>query len=246
MLRIFFAGLICIVVFFISLTYIPIYLLLFFNKKLQNKYLWLITSSWGWLIVSLTGSKVLIEGKENIPEEGSFLFIGNHQSHVDIPVLLGFLPKTKGFIAKKELTLVPFINFWIPNLGGAFIDRKNIRKSIEEVDKIIKSLNNRYTSLVLFPEGHRSQGSPMKHFKPGSIKLAVRENVNIIPFSIEGTYKILEGYNKKAEKNPNIKLTVHKPIYTANLTETEKNNIVNILEDTVSSGLSDKYKLKKE
>ena len=243
MLRVLLVGIVCIIIFILSIGYLIIYALLFFNRDLQNGFLTAVTRSWGYLMITLAGSKVEVIGKEKIPKEGSFLFIGNHQSHLDIPTLLGFAPKLIGFVAKKELMLIPFINIWILRIGGVYIERKNLRKAIETVDTRIKNLKTSDTSLVIFPEGHRSKGKPMSHFKPGSIKLAVREGINIIPFSIEGTYRMLEGYDKIGINRSDIRLTFNDPIITSELSEEEKNNIVSTLEATVNSGLSDKYKL---
>ncbi|GGB39856.1 lysophospholipid acyltransferase family protein [Fictibacillus barbaricus] len=166
---------------------------------------------WSTSLVKLSGSKITVSGEENIPADTAVLFVSNHQGNFDIPILLGYIKKPKAFISKIEVKKMPFIGTWMEQLNCLFMDRKNVRQSVQAINEGAKLLKNG-TSLVIFPEGTRSKGDEMSAFKPGSFKLAIKSGVPIIPVTIDGSYKIMEKQGfwiKPAE----VYITVHPPIY---------------------------------
>lgn len=147
-------------------------------------------SRWARSLVKLTGSKINVLGKENIPKNGSVLFVSNHQGNFDIPILLGYIEKPKGFIAKLETSKLPIIKTWMKLMKCIFMDRKDIRQSVKAINKGTKYLAEGY-SLVIFPEGTRSKDGSLGKFKPGSLKLSTKSGVPIIPITIKGSNEIM-------------------------------------------------------
>ncbi|SHJ78935.1 1-acyl-sn-glycerol-3-phosphate acyltransferase [Anaerobranca californiensis DSM 14826] len=172
----------------------------------------------------LAGVKVEVEGLENLPE-GNMLYVGNHQSIVDIPVMLGYVPGIKGFIAKKETKKLPIINWWMEEINCVFLDRHNIRQGIKDMAKA-KELLEEGKTLVIYPEGTRSKGDQMGEFKKGSLKIGVQGGVPIVPVAISGSYKIFEE-NRKIKKGQ-VKLKIGQPIFIEDLSEEEKKDISQI------------------
>lgn len=189
---------------------------------------------WAKYCIDITGSTVEVTGLENVPENGSLVYIGNHQGIFDIPLLLGYIPYQKAFIAKIEILKIPMISDWMKLMKCVFIARKNPRQSIEAMHQGIENVKNGY-SMVIFPEGTRSKGGPVKEFKPGSFKLAFQSGADIVPVTIDGTWKIYEEHNKI---NPaNIKLTIHPPVKTEGLSKDELRDIPAQVQKTVESAL---------
>ncbi len=89
---------------------------------------------WGKSMVKWTGSKVEVVGVENIPKE-NVLFVSNHQGNFDIPLLIGYIPKQKGFIAKIELKKLPIVNSWMDAIGCVWLERGNPKKSLKAILK---------------------------------------------------------------------------------------------------------------
>lgn len=147
--------------------------------------------SWSRALLSASGSTVQVEGMENIPNDTAVLFVSNHQGNFDIPILLGFIDKPKGFIAKMELEKLPVISIWMNYMKCVFMDRDDVRQSLRAINKGAEYLKEGY-SLVVFPEGTRSKGPVPGEFKAGSFKLAVKAGVPIVPVTINGSYKIME------------------------------------------------------
>ncbi len=201
----------------------------------QSECLSEIAINWGKAMVSWTGSKVEVEGIENIPKE-QVLFVSNHQGNFDIPLLIGYVPKLKGFIAKAELKKLPMVNRWMDEIGCVWIERGKPKKSLKAILQGVEQLKQGNT-LVLFPEGTRSQGNKMGTFKKGSLKLATKANVPIVPITINGSYKMLEEKNRIQPAK--VKIQIHPPIYLEQLTEEEKKNLVDIVYQTIQAPLLD-------
>ncbi len=179
-------------------------------------------SKWARFVVRLAGGTVEVRGKENIPEDTPVVFIGNHQSYLDIPILLGFIAKRKAFISKIEILAVPGLAGWMKLMQCTFLDRKNMRQSVQAMQEAVETVKAGYP-LVIFPEGTRSRGKPVAEFKAGSFKLALKAEVPIIPFTLNGSWRLLE--EKGKVQNATVQLTIHPPINTANLTREEASDL---------------------
>jgi 1-acyl-sn-glycerol-3-phosphate acyltransferase len=143
------------------------------------------------IFLAAFGIKVNVSGQENIVRRGGVCFVSNHCGYFDIILLLAFAKRSTGFIAKKELALVPFVNFWILVLGGLFLDRKSPRKALKTMGRAIKNLKSG-SSMLVFPEGTRSRGRGLLPFKPGAFRLVTRSLVPVVPVAITGSYEIIE------------------------------------------------------
>ena len=146
---------------------------------------------WARSLVRLSGTKVKVVGEENIPTTQSVLFVSNHQGNFDIPLLLGFIDKPKGFIAKIETSKLPIIKTWMELMKCIFMDRNDIRQSVKSINQGIKYLKDGY-SLVIFPEGTRSTDGKLGEFKPGGFKLSTKSGVPIVPITIKGSNNIMK------------------------------------------------------
>ncbi|MBW6411503.1 lysophospholipid acyltransferase family protein [Clostridium weizhouense] len=206
------------------------------DTKKRAEFIHKTTTRWAKFVMKLSGARVNIIGIENLPKDQTVLFVSNHQSNFDIPLLMSSIDVPKGFIAKKELESWPFISTWMKHLNCIFMDRKNLRKSAQSIVEGIKLLKNGY-SMVIFPEGTRSKGKEISEFKSGSFKLATKSKCLIVPITINGTYKLLE-QNKNIIRPADIEIFIHEPITTKDLTKEEEDN----LPSKVQSIIVSKYK----
>ncbi|MEN2768223.1 lysophospholipid acyltransferase family protein [Ornithinibacillus xuwenensis] len=185
-------------------------------------------------VLERTGTDVHVTGREKIPE-GPVLYVANHQGLFDILAFLGYLGKPIGFIAKKEINKLPIISTWMGLLHCVFIDRQDRRQSVNAINQGIKNLKNG-NSLVIFPEGTRSRGSELHPFKPGSLRLATKANVPIVPVTIDGTYKMLEE-GKGRVKGSTIHMTIHHPIMPETYQELKSSDLAEKIQHIVQDGL---------
>ena len=140
--------------------------------------------------IRLGGCDYTVCGTENLPE-GPALFTGNHQGNFDTVLILSVLGGYKIPVAKKEAEKVPLVGIWMRLLKVIFMDRKDARQSAECIKLAEEQLQHGH-SIIIFPEGTRSKGPAMNEFKPGSFKPALRAQVPVVPFVIDGTYKCFE------------------------------------------------------
>lgn len=200
--------------------------------KKREAYIHKITTRWAKFVMKLSGAKITIIGQENIPKDKTVLFISNHQSNFDIPLLMSSIDVPKGFIAKKELEKWPMISIWMKYTNCIFMDRNNLRKSAEAIVEGTKLLKNGY-SMVIFPEGTRSKGGPVGEFKAGSFKLATKSKCPIVPVTIDGTYKLLEANNNWI-KSDTVRIIIHPPIDVTSLSKEESENLHNTVRSIIS------------
>lgn len=203
---------------------------------------------WGKILIWAASSRAKIIYENNSIDEiesisknnEPVILISNHQSNLDIPTLLAYLPLNFSFIAKKEMKNWPIIGLWMKALNCIFLDRKNFRQGMKDMKKAIKNIENGY-SYVIFPEGSRSPNGNIQDFKKGSFKLAVDTKVKIIPITLIGTYNIQKKGSLKINKNKNIKIIIDKPINYKTISPLEQKNIHIIVRDIIKNNF-EKYK----
>ncbi|WP_404451425.1 1-acyl-sn-glycerol-3-phosphate acyltransferase [Virgibacillus necropolis] len=185
-------------------------------------------------VIKKTGTEVYVKGQEKLPEE-AVLFVANHQGLFDILALIGYVGKPLGFIAKKEVEKIPIVSSWMGLMRGVFIDRSDKRQSVRAISQGIENLKNGH-SLVIFPEGTRSRGSNLNTFKSGSLRLATKANVPIVPIAINGTYQMLEEDNGRV-KGSTIYMAIQDPIYPNDYKEKKHGELAEIIQSSIEKSL---------
>ncbi|HAS74011.1 MAG TPA: 1-acyl-sn-glycerol-3-phosphate acyltransferase [Clostridiales bacterium UBA8960] len=153
---------------------------------------------WMGNLLKLAGCKVTVEGLENVPVDRAVLFVANHQSNFDIPLMITQLPGKKGFIAKIEMLKMPIVRDWMRFMNCVFMDRSDIRQQVKSISEGVAILKSGH-SMVLFPEGTRSPDGSLLEFKAGGLKLATKSGVPIVPVTIN--------HSKDLMKKGTIKIT---------------------------------------
>ncbi|KXH83810.1 1-acyl-sn-glycerol-3-phosphate acyltransferase [Sporosarcina sp. HYO08] len=151
-------------------------------------------------LIKISGADLIVTGTENIPLDEPVLYVANHQGNMDIPILYSTAPQTMAFVAKKEMEKIPLLGFWMKERGCVFIDRDNARSSLKSINQAIESLKSGH-SIAIFPEGTRSKGPQIGDFKSGSLRIAIKSGVKVIPVTIKDSYKLIseKGRNTPAQ-----------------------------------------------
>lgn len=189
-------------------------------------------------ILRASGTKLEIEGLENIPEREAVLFVGNHRSFFDIVIGYTLVKNPTGFIAKVELSKVPMLRRWMEELGCRFLDRNNIKQNLKVILGAIKDIKEG-KSVWIYPEGTRSEGedeTALLPFKDGSFKIAEKSGCKIIPVAMLGTRAILEAQFPRIRAS-RVKVRIGKPIVFQELSEEERQNIGAYVREQVISAL---------
>jgi len=194
------------------------------------------TSIWGKHILKTFDIKLNVTGKENLPDKGPVVFAANHQGFADIPVTCATFDKFQfSYIARDTLEKMPLYGKWIPLIRGVFIKRDSTRAALKTIDDGIALLEQGF-SLLIFPEGTRKRSSKGGEFKKGSLRLATKPGVPVIPVSINGTYRVFEesGYIRNGMK---VELVIHPPIETKGMDKATANNLAAEVEKIIINGI---------
>lgn len=164
---------------------------------------------WSLHLLMVTGIRIVAHGAEKLDPHKRYVFLSNHQSHIDIPVLFRSLKRPLAFIAKKELFQIPFFGWCLHAHGHVWIDRTNARKAHASINRAVTKLQKENISLVLFPEGTRSSDGTIGQLKQGSFSLVQKAGVEVVPIVIHDTFRIVKKYSNKVNSG-----TVHVTIGT--------------------------------
>lgn len=192
---------------------------------------------WGKLTCRLGGAQVTVQDRSDLDPDQAVLLVSNHQGDFDIPMLLAYSGRQIAFVAKKELAHLPLISRWMRLLGCIFLDREDRRKQVKQVRQIVSQLE-RGLSMVIFPEGTRSQGGAMRPFAAGSLNIAEKAGVPILPVTLVDTHKL---FPKGGLLLPGAKVSVilHPTIDPSTLSKEEKKSLHTRVQDIVQSGLDE-------
>ena len=204
------------------------------GKEERDEYLANMVRNWSNFVLKIAGLNLTVIGKENIPKEPC-VFVGNHQSNLDIPAILANTNGLTGAIAKKDMEKIPIVSYWMRQIHCVFLDRENPREALKAISEGVENLKNGY-SMIIFPEGTRSRSNTMGEFKKGSMRLATKALVPIVPITIYDTNKAMEGNNGKVKK-ANAKLIIGKPIYLEGMSKEEIADISEVVRNIIQGNL---------
>lgn len=188
----------------------------------------------GDALVKRAGITLRTTGLENVPA-GPVVFVSNHQSYWDIPIFFASIRSLPfGFVAKSNLAKIPGFGEWIKDVRSVFIKREDARASLRAIEEGIGLIKLGF-SLVIFPEGTRGKNGMMREFKKGSLRLATKAGVPIVPVSLNGTYRAFE--ETGCIRGVTIDVTVHPFIETANLSKKESGDLAERVEKIIRNDL---------
>ncbi len=167
--------------------------------------------AWSWLILATTGVDVTVRGLERLVPGKTYVFVANHQSIYDIPVLFWSIPFQLRIIAKESLGRFPMLGPHLKRTGHMLVDRR--RPDRTGILGWASRLTSNGLSLIVFPEGTRSRDGVMGKFKGGSIMLAMQAGLPLVPISVVGSRRVM----KKGEfttRPGRVTLIVHDPLET--------------------------------
>lgn len=195
-----------------------------FGKGKGESYLRKRTGSAAKKLMTATGATFTINGLENIDPSKNYVFTGNHRSYTDILVLFmigGEANCQFTFMAKKELFKIPFLGSSMKAMHVISVDRGSTSKAMKSIIKAIETVKEGSRNLIIFPEGTRSNdGHTLSPFKKGAFTIAKKAEVDIMPFTLEGTeiYMPKKGFGMY---KANITITFFPAISTKDKTDME-------------------------
>jgi len=186
---------------------------------------------WGKAILGTTGVRVRLSGVA-IPTT-SCIFVANHASIYDTPILLGSIPRQLRLMAKSALRWVPFIGWHLALSRHVLVNRKNPGAS---VFKRMQRMARIGASVFVFPEGSRSADGALKDFKPGIFLLAIENRLPVVPLTVIGSRDVMPK-GRLMTCPANVEIVVHDPISTDGLSRKDTRELAERVKAIIGSRL---------
>ncbi len=194
---------------------------------LQHK----IAGAWGRQLLAAFRIDMRVVGAENLDPHRHYVFVSNHFSLIDTPVMFGAMPRPFRILARHGLWKIPFIGWHLNRAGHLPVNREDKREAVKNIAAAAEKIKSGY-SILLFPEGGRTRGETMRPFKPGAAHIAIQAGVPIVPMALVGTRKILAPGSTHLRPGP-VELRIGKPESTAGLRRGEGKTLIRNIQERI-------------
>ena len=175
-----------------------------------------VSRMWARSICWIAGIKLEVEGLEKIDLTKHYIFTSNHLSYMDTPVVLASIPLEFRFMAKQELFEIPFLGTHLKRAGHISVPLEDPRASIRALSHAARIINERKISVLIFPEGGRSEDGELQPFKEGAAYTAIKGGVTVVPVGLCGTRQVLKMHSLNV-RGGKVKVRIGDPIDTSNM-----------------------------
>ncbi len=187
---------------------------------------------WSRMLLGVSGVKMRIEGLEKIDPGGCYVFVANHRSLMDIPVVMAHIPLQVRFFAKKGLFLIPIMGTHLRRAGHLPVVKDDPRASLRSMSDAARIIRQSGISVLLFPEGGRGTDG-LKEFKEGAAYVAIKAGVPIVPIAMLGTREVLPMGSMQIMSGV-VELRIGNPIPTENYTLKDRALLTQMMREKVA------------
>ena len=189
--------------------------------------------------LGLAGIRYRVAGREHLPRSRAAVFVSNHQSNVDPPVLYRVLHRRLHFVYKAELRKLPILARGFGIAGFIAIDRHNREQAMAAIDRAADAARSG-TSFLMFPEGTRSRSGELLPFKKGGFILAIKAQAPVVPVAISGARAAL----KKGSwiiRPVTVTVRIGKPIETRGRSVTDREELIEAVRASIREMLAERF-----
>lgn len=182
----------------------------------------------------LAGIRVQVEGLEGVPAGAACIFMSNHVSNLDPPVLLPLIPGRTSVFLKRSLMKIPVLGFGMRLAEFVPVDRGGKREDAQESEQRAKAVLAKGIHITTFVEGTRSRDGRMLPFKKGPFYLAMESGAPCVPISISGTESMMKKGSLRIRPGV-VRVVFHPPIYPAEMHD--RDALMEAVRQSIASGL---------
>lgn len=201
----------------------------FFDNRgvLQHK----IACAWGRQLLALFRIDMRVVGVENLDPAQQYVFVSNHFSLIDTPVMFGAMPRPFRILARHGLWKAPFIGWHLNRAGHLPVNREDLREAVKNIAAAAEKIKSGY-SILLFPEGGRTREGLMRPFKPGAAYIAIQAGAPIVPMALVGSWEVLAPGSMHLRPGP-VELRIGKPVFTEGLHRREGKKLIQDIQERI-------------
>ena len=193
-----------------------------------------VARNWIRWIFATCGVRVEASGLEHVAATKAAVYMSNHQSVLDIGAIVETLPVSWRFVAKKELTYIPFFGWALGLSDQVVIDRGNRRRSVESLRRAAERIRGG-VNVIIFPEGTRSPDGTLQPLKSGGFHLALDAQVPVIPVTVSGSSQLTPKRSLQV-RSGTIKIVYGAPIPTAGLKARDREKLKQRVAEAIQAG----------
>jgi len=186
----------------------------------------------------ILGLRLDISGLDGLDKKKAYVFMPNHISFLDGPLMFLIIPRYMRIIFKKEILRIPIIGWAMKIAEFIPVNRKGIRDGKKSVERATSMILEKGYDFLIFPEGTRSLDGTMKPLKRGGFFLAINSQTDIVPVSIQGTFEIMPKGQFSVRKGI-IKIVFHSVISVKDCTVDNLPNLLEKVRVAIASGLGE-------
>jgi len=184
----------------------------------------------------ILGIRLSASGIERIDKKESYVFMANHLSLIDGPMLFMLIPQFVRVLLKKEAFRLPVIGLAMKQVGFVSVDRKGLKGGKKSIDRATRMIKEKGFSFLIFPEGTRSRDGKLQPFKRGGFFLAINSQVPIFPVSIRGSYALMPKGSFFAKKGK-VGVMFHPPVSVQGFDRNNLSQLMGEVRSVIQSGL---------
>jgi 1-acyl-sn-glycerol-3-phosphate acyltransferase len=145
---------------------------------------------WARRFMGVAPVKLEVEGRHRVDPDKQYVFVSNHLSNFDIPVLFAAVPHRIRYLSKKEVYKIPVVASAMKAVGIVKVDRAAGSSAHASINRGIAEARSHGYSLIIFPEGTRSRDGDFHGFKKGAFRIAISNQMEVVPVTIHGTWEV--------------------------------------------------------
>lgn len=165
---------------------------------------------WARAILLTCGIRLRVHGLDNIDRSKNYVYVSNHASMLDIPVIVAGIPAQIRIVYKKELEVIPFFGWGLKWGSYIGIDRGRGTEAMKSLEEAIERIRHG-ASVLLYAEGTRTLDGKLQPFKRGAFNLAAKAGVPVVPLIVNGSYHLLPKHSMRVQPGT-VDLVLEKPI----------------------------------
>lgn len=196
----------------------------------SERYAWETFTRWAKRVVDIAQMRIEVTGRDRIDPNTACLFVVNHLSPSDIPVIIHALPRPAGFVANQIMDSIPVMSYWIRSMRGVFVQQGDPHAEMAAFTTMIKRLKRGH-SLILFPEGYIHHDKGLAEFRRGGIHAAIFANVPIVPVCLYGTQNVMRPGNLRVVPRRRVVVEFGQPVHPTRLSRAERKDIERLIRD---------------
>jgi len=182
------------------------------------------------------GIDIEVSGLERFDHKASYVFMPNHLSLLDGPMMVMVIPQNVRAIIKKSIFAIPIVGWAMLQVGCVPVDRKGESRGKRSIEKASRLMRERGYSFLIYPEGTRSRDGKLQRFRRGGFYLAIAGGAPIVPVTIKGTFELMPK-GQFGSKRGTVSVEFHPPVSVEGYSVRDMEGLIEKVRAAVSSGL---------